>query len=196
MGIARARVVEVASTHGTVGSGYLLGDRLVLTGSRSGPATVRPAGTATWLPCSSLWAGGGVAVLGIDDPSALMLPPDRVRWGRVTGRRPLAVTAMGFPPAATLPTWPRDAQQFLGHVVADGDGRPLKVTATTGGGEGMRGAALFAGAELVGVLDGPHAVPIAPLAEDDGFVDLFGHAGVLTVTPVSTPLSGFPILPA
>src|SRR5436305_12963505 len=100
MGIERARAVEVharGSTSGRVGSGYLLGDRLVLTaGAVVGPdgtADIRPAGTGPWLPASAVWVAedGDVAVLEVDDPSALLLSPSLPRWGRVEGRLPVAV---------------------------------------------------------------------------------------------------------
>jgi hypothetical protein len=201
MGIERARVVEV-DADGRVGAGYVIGDRLVLTGGRRKPKAVRPASTATWMPSSLVWRApsGDAAVLEIDDPAALMLPADGMRWGRVTGSRPVAVTAMGFAPSDGPATWPRDATQFLGHLVpADGDAAPA-VRATVAPGEGMAGASLFAGAELVGVLvvdaGRSRAVPIAALAEEAAFVDLFADddADGLVLVPVTTPASAFPML--
>jgi hypothetical protein len=57
----------------------------------------------------------------------------------------------------------------------------------------MPGAALFAGAELVGVLDGAsRAISVAVLAADDAFVDLVGG---LQPVRVETPAGGFPVLP-
>jgi len=193
MGIERARVVEVhapSSVGGAVGSGYVVGDRLVLTAGgvtgRSGLTHIRPAGTAAWIPAVVVWATAGVAVLEIDDPSLLMLPADRVAFGRIMGARPLAVTAMGF---SSSPTRPRDARQLLGHVTP---GNPLAVTSNGVPDEGMAGAALFAGAELVGVLLDPRrAAPVAPLADDGAFVEVFGG---LELTDVSTPAFGLPIL--
>lgn len=203
MGVARARVVEVHSPASGVGAGYLIGDRLVLTAGRlaagQGPTAIRQAGTATWMPASPVWvaSSGDAAALEVDHPSALMLPPDGTRWGAITGTRPVAVTGMGFPPADGPATWPRDATQLLGHVVP-GEGVQLTVRATTPVGAGMTGAALFAGAELVGVLLGDttrlRAVPLAALADDAAFVELFGGGRGLALTPVSTPASGFPML--
>jgi hypothetical protein len=207
MGVARARVVEVhapTSPSGRVGAGYLIGDRLVLTSGRvagrSGPSGIRPAGTATWIPSTVVWTSpsGDAAALEVDDPSALMLSPDPMRWGRLTGSRPVAVTGMGFAASDARTEWPRDAEQFLGHVVPADGGARLAVTTGTGG-DGMSGAALFAGAELVGVLladaGRPVAVPVSALAGDPGFVALFGDEGGLALAPVSTPSYGFPILP-
>jgi len=190
MGIERARVVEVHAPAGAVGSGYVVTDRLVLTAARNeGTAHVRPVGMGTWVPSSVVWRSAGVAVLELDDPSALMLSSERVPFGRVRGTRPLAVTAMGFPPSPTRPTWPRDPLQVLGHVTP---GDPLAVTVNGVAGEGMCGAALFAGAELVGVLlDSRCAAPVAAMAEEPAFVDLFGG---VELADVSTPAFGLPIL--
>jgi hypothetical protein len=205
MGIERARVVEVDGRTGGVGAGYVVGDRLVLTSARlaatTGATRVRPAGTATWISASTVWTApaGAAAVLQLDEPGALMLSPERVRWGRITGARPVPVTGMGFGPADVPVAWPRDAEQFLGHVVPGngiGDG-PLAVTTNPAVGAGMSGAALFAGAELVGVLVAgarPQACTVAAMAAHGPFVDLFGDGGELALTPVSTPSSGFPIL--
>lgn len=207
MGIERARVVEVyapSSVSRRVGSGYVVGDRLVLTAGglvgTDGPTRIRPAGTATWLGSAVVWAApsGTAAVVEIEDPAALMLPPERMPFGRITGRRPLAVTAMGVPSSSAPADWPRDAMQFIGHVVPADDGAPLAVTANEAEGNGMDGAALFAGAELVGVLaasaDRLLAVSVAAMAGDTAFVDLFGDAGELKLTPVGAPSFGLPIL--
>lgn len=207
MGIERARVVEVhapSSATKEVGSGYVVGDRLVLTVGRivgrNGATHVRQAGTAVWTAASVAWAppSGIAAVLEIDDPSMLMLSPDRTPLGRITGKRPVAVTAMGFPPSATRPDRPRDPRQFLGHVVPGDDRGPLAVTGSNMAGAGMSGAALLAGAELVGLLvadgDRLQAEPVTAMAGHQAFVELFGSAGGLELTPVSAPSFGLPIL--
>ena len=190
MGIERARVVEVYAgdaAAGCAGSGYQVDGRLVITSAgsvgRSGAADVRPAGAGGWVPASVVWRGGA-AVLEVSDPSALVASPGPVRWGQVAGTRPVAVTGMGFPSTAARPQWARDPRQFVGHLSADGS---LQAAAV-----GMAGAALFAGAELVGVLgDAGRAVPVASLAADAGFV---GVVGELTLVPVETPATGFPML--
>lgn len=196
MGIERARVMEVHTKGGAVGAGYLLDDRLLLTaGAGRTPADVRPAGTATWLAASPVWSSrAGAVILELDDPEILLMPPVRPRWGRVAGRRPVAVTAMGFPPASAPTRWARDPEQFFGHVVPAASA-PMAVTATRPAGDGMTGAALFAGAELVGVLlAGARAVPVSALASEPGFAALVGGArGALALTEVSTPATAFPI---
>lgn len=194
MGIERSRVLEVHS-HGAVGAGYLIDDRLVLTaGAARAPAEVRPAGRATWLATSQVWSSpAGAVVLELDDPAMLMMPPVPPRWGRITGRRPVAVTAMGFAPAAAPTRWARDPEQFFGHVVPTGS-TPMTVTVSRPAGEGMAGAALFAGAELVGVLlAGARALPVSVLAAEPGFAALVGDDGGLALADVSTPATAFPM---
>ena len=220
MGIERARVVEVhsgSSATGRVGSGYLVNDRLVLTSGgivgRQGSTAVRPAGTAVWVSASLVWSAqaGDAALLEVEEPSALMMSPDALRWGQVAGRQPVAVTAIGFPPAPVRPDTARDTEQFFGRLVPDGStSADLSVEAVTAKGssalvgDGMSGAALFAGAEVVGVLvvadaeaadaNRLRAVPVAALAGDPAFVRLVGDARGLALTPVKAPSLGLPIL--
>jgi hypothetical protein len=137
-----------------------------------------------------------------------MVPPAAMRWGEVRGGQPVAVTAMGFPPLPARPDGARDPEQFFGHLVPVRSGEdvslPVTVRAGRPTGDGMSGAVLFAGAELVGVIvagagpvgtDRLRAVPVGELASDDEFVRLVGDGQGLALTPVSTPSSGFPILP-
>lgn len=193
MGIERARVLEVDAGEG-VHAGYLIDDRLVLTaGAGRAPARVRPAGTATWLDASPVWSSpAGAALFALDDPAALMMPPVPPPWGRVTGRRPVAVAAMGFPPAPAPPRWARDPEQFFGYVAVSASSW-LAVTGRAVG-AGMAGAALFAGAELVGVLlAGARAVAVGALAAEPGFVGAMGDGRGLALADVSTPATAFPI---
>lgn len=207
MGIERARVVEVhapTSATGRTGSGYLISDRLVLTSDRivgrHGATDVRPATMGRWLRASVVWSarGGHAAVLEVEDPSALSVSPDPIRWGRVEGSRPVPVVAMGFPPADGRPEWVRDPVQFVGQLAPTG--APLRAVTPSSGAPagGMSGGPVFAGAELVGVLvadaERLHAVPVAGLAEDEAFVEVVGGGRGLAFTPVSTPPFGFPIL--
>ncbi len=196
MGIERARVVEVHSAGSAtrrVGAGYLIGERLVLTAGgvvdRRGSTGVRPAGTAVWYESSAVWAAGDVALLEVDE---VLAPPGAMRWGQVSGHRPVPVAAMGFPPATSRPDRFRDAGQFFGHLQPD-----FAVEASGASrlaGEGLHGAALFAGAELVGVLlaaGGHRAVAVAAFAGDPRFVAI---AGDVDLIPVSAPASGLSIL--
>jgi hypothetical protein len=210
MGIERAKVVEVhaeTSAAGSVGSGYLVGDGLVLACARNvgrrGPTAVRPASTGPWLPASVVWRSNtsDAALLEVDDGWAPPASPAPVRWGEVGGAGPVGVTASGFPPADVRPERFRDPQQFYGRVSpVEGSGRSLAVTATTGGslGDGMSGAALFAGADLVGVLvvdtGRLHAIPARALVEDEAFAGLVAPEGGLRLAPVQAPSLPLPIL--
>ena len=207
MGIERARVVEVhskSSATARVCSGYLVADNLVLTAGGHGPAEVRPASTAVWCSASRVWsaASGDVAILEIDDALTAMAPPGALRWGKVSGRRAVAVTALGFPPASVKPEWFRDAEQFFGHLLPEGgatDDESLPVEASAISrvvGDGLSGAALFAGAHLVGVLmadagtEGLRARAVAALAADPSFVERVSTTGQLDLTRVSSPAFG------
>jgi hypothetical protein len=197
MGIERARVVEVhapGSVTRRVGAGYLIGQRLVLTAGglvdRRQSTGVRPAGTATWYDAATVWAAADVALVEVDE---VLAPPGAMRWGEAAGRRPLPVAAMGFEPAPARPDRWREAGQFFGHLQPD-----LTVDASTASrlaGDGLHGAAVFAGAELVGVLLAAgaalRAVPVPAFAGDPEFVDLVGE---LDLVPVSAPATGFSIL--
>lgn len=214
MGVERARVVEVhapASASGRTGSGYVVAGGLVLTGSavvgRQGATHVRPSGTAVWYPALRVWtsATGDVALLALDDEFALPPPPGRLRWGRVEGRRPVPVTALGFAPMAGRPERWRDADQFFGHLHSAGPSLArgtlaVEASATSRvSGDGLHGAALFAGADVVGVLVagiGPfRAMPISAVADDPSFVASLGvGAGGLDLTPISAPAGGLSIL--
>ncbi len=190
------------SASGRAGSGYLLTDQLVLTAGavagRRGSTHVRPAGTGSWLAASLVWTSprGDAALLEVDEP-AVYTAPAPPRWGDLRGDRPVGVTAIGFPPAEGRPEWARDPEQLVAHVTPSGSAT-LAVAANRPVGDGMSGAALFAGPHLVGVLllNGGRmvAVPAAPLAGDPVFARLVGGDRGVAVVPVSTAASVFPIL--
>jgi hypothetical protein len=119
------------------------------------------------------------------------MAPTPSPFGRVSGSRPVAVMAMGFPPAAAPTRWARDPEQFLGQV-APSASSSLAVSGSRPAGAGMTGAALFAGAELVAVLvDGGRAVPVSALADEPGFAAVVGAGGALPLVEVSTPATAF-----
>lgn len=215
MGIERARVFEVyseASMSGRVGSGYLVSERLVLTAGaapgRDGSTDVRRAGTGPWVPASAVWvaADADAALLELDQPCYLSGSPGALRWGEVAGPGTVAVMAIGFPSAEGRPEQVRDPEQFMGTLRPVGT--PSFAITPSGrrglhGGNGMSGAALFAGAHLVGVLlvetgfaTRLRAVPVALLADDPSFVELVGGEQGLALTPVMARSDGFPILQA
>ncbi len=196
MGIERARVVEVHAADPTAsrgGSGYQIDDRLVLTCAgvvgRGGEAVVRAAGTAPWVPAEVVWRdeGAGAALVEVDDPMALLPLPSALRWGDVVGGRPVGVMSMGFASADRRPEWPRDPVRVVGQMTPDGSLAPVD--------DGMRGAALFAGAEVVGVVVADRrAVPVRVLAGDPEFVSRAGGGRGLALHPVGAPSFGLPIL--
>ena len=186
MGIERARVVEVlasAPAGGRVGAGYLIADRLVLTaGDLVGDRTeVRVGGTVSWSSAAPVWTApsGDVAVVEVDEPLAVPAP---MRWGEVSGPRPVPVAAMGFPPAQGRPPRFREAEQFFGHLRA-GKVEPAPTSPLSG--SGLHGAALFAGAELVGVISAAGArlagVASSAFAADPSFVHLVGPVELVAV---------------
>ena len=210
MGIERSKVVEVhaqTSPAGSVGTGYVVGDRLVLTSARHvgrrGPTSLRPAGTGPWLSASTVWSSedAGASLLEVDDLRAPGAASGAVQWGEVAGNGAIGVTASGFPPTDVRPERFRDPEPFYGRVSPGGPraaGRRLAVSPTAGRqpGNGMSGAALFAGAALVGVLlvdaGGLLAVPVQTLAEDAVFVSLVAPDG-LRLVPVRAPALALPI---
>ena len=210
MGIERARVVEVhpQAATGRVCSGYLIGDHLVLTAGMPGTVDVRPASTAVWCTASRVWAdaSGEVAIREIGEESAVIAPPGGLRWGGVSGRAPVAVTALGFPAAQGRPSHFREAEQFFGRLVpqgGSGTGGTLPVEASDASrvsGDGLNGAALFAGGDIVGVLVADpgstrlRARPVSVLAADPSFVEWVSVTGRLELSSVSTPAFGLPIL--
>ena len=215
MGIERARVVEVhgeTSPAGAVGSGYFVTDRLVLTWAgnvgRRGSTAVRPAGTGPWVPATVAWTSStaGASLLEVDDAGALLVAPNGVRWGEVAGPGAIGVTATGFPPAEGRPARFRDPVQFYGRMGGGDKVATSSLPVTANGpspGTGMSGAALFAGADLVGVLvvdtdatgpQGPRAIAVAALARDGGFGALVAPQAGLRLVPVRAPALPLPIL--
>jgi len=194
VGVERARVVEVrpsASGPGPTFAGYLIGDRLVLTAGEAAGGAVRVAGTVTWYPAAPVWAApaGGATILEVDEPLAT---PAAMRWGAVSGARPVPVTAMGLAPAAASPHPFREAEPFFGQLRA-GTVEPAPASRATG--EGLHGAALFAGAEVVGVIRAGRGrigiEPAATFAADPSFANCVGPVALI---PVRGPVGGLSIL--
>ena len=124
---------------GRVGSGYLVGPKVLLTAAHvvadlplweAGdpvPADIdeprvcwaRPVGERSWGPAVVIWRdeSADVAVLRLG-PSAPPLPTRSAapRWGRVDGMEPVAVSAVGFPWAQERPDRVRDSEQLFGFI--------------------------------------------------------------------------------
>ncbi|MFF3455334.1 trypsin-like peptidase domain-containing protein [Streptomyces sp. NPDC002730] len=117
-----------------VGSGYLLTDRLVLTAyhvvAGGAPIHVQPLDgrrSAQRLPASRCWPSGPVNIKATPERDVALLlidaagsraepPPDRVRFGEVTGRDCVSCWGLGFPDAAKRADGSRDTMAVRGHV--------------------------------------------------------------------------------
>jgi tetratricopeptide (TPR) repeat protein len=212
VGFDRHRVVEVfvkpAGGPGRVGSGYRVNQTAVLTAGHvvaglpvrspaqvaagddgDGRCDLRALGEPAWTSGSVLWRGESVdvALIGLAGDAPPLPPGSPVpRWGRVDGKEPIAVSAVGFPWAQERPDGSRDSEQLFGFIAPATTVKAdlCAVTVQTGapagraGGSpwaGMSGAALFAGPFLVGMVvvdparfeaDRVAAAPIAPLLDD------------------------------
>ncbi|MFF3504075.1 hypothetical protein [Streptomyces sp. NPDC003247] len=131
----RTRVVEVWNpVLGTSGSGYLIGDDVVLTalhvveGAHArGGVEVRPldpGGGTVWTVAELVWPAGATraspgadaALLRITGPEwrPPMAPP--VRFGRIVGKDRVPCLGLGFPDAVARPGRTRDTMPIRGHV--------------------------------------------------------------------------------
>ena len=211
------RIVELhGSTNGSHGSGYLLAPGLVLTARHvvDGLATIRlrlleadadglPAGVGAWQAARVVWCGSGgsdAALLVPADAAAVFrTPPGGVTFGRLDGRAPVRVDALGFPRAVATAThsdtlhveaWVDPLTSLRAAVLQ------LQVTSSRPGDaqgwRGMSGAAVFAADRLVGVVEAVPAalddhtlrvVPVHPLLDDAEAVQLLRAAGVATALP-------------
>jgi len=176
-----SRLVEVfCEAGGTVGTGYLTTGDTVLTAwhvvRAAGPSgsvevrvLARPGERAEWRRAVVAWPTPEASTCAVD--AALLVLDDvggaeglaPVRWGRISGDRPVAVTGLGFPEVASEHTpggTPRrDTLPLRGQIdplahAKSGDRRvllgltgPLVPARRSDGGSpwsGMSGAALFA----------------------------------------------------
>jgi hypothetical protein len=178
MGVDRYRVCELwaAGPEGKgCGSGYRLGDRLVLTARHviapalagpGGRALVRPLGAAEWLPARVEWddADADAALIGIEDEGWRVPAGESVlRWGELAGSDPVSYAAVGFPWASVRPDRMRDTAHVYGQLAPLGqlnqgwldlDVASASPSAREGGSPwaGMSGAGVIADNHLVGVI--------------------------------------------
>jgi hypothetical protein len=177
MGLDLSRVVEIyaeSRDEGTIGSGYLVTDQLILTAGHvirgATRVDVRPLGTAEWLVSTSVWPGDSevdITLLRPQRPERLSTRRAPVRWGSVrSATEPISCTAVGFPWAQARPTGRRevrDTEQIFGHVAPLGHAKSGRLAITvistppiartdSSGWEGMSGAAVFAGPYLIGLV--------------------------------------------
>jgi tetratricopeptide (TPR) repeat protein len=196
------RVVEVwapADGSGTLGSGYLLGDGLVLTAghvvdrARGGHCETRRLGTSDWLPARRVWRGERC------DAALLRLPgieagPDRdavSRLGQLGSDQRAACRALGFPFAQAKDDGElRDTEDVDGEIAPSSAVKSGLLTVHIAGSvpipdrsghspwEGMSGAAVFSGPLIVGLIvvdparfgtDRLEAVPATAMADEPAF---------------------------
>ena len=157
------------------GSGYRLGDRLVLTAwhviapalaGEGGRVLVRPAGVAGWLPARVEWGDAGEdAALVVVEEEGWRAPGGEsvLRWGELAGSDPVPCAAIGFPWASVRPDRMRDTAHVYGHLaplgqlkagLLDLDVASASPSAREGGSPwaGMSGAGVIADSHLVGVI--------------------------------------------
>jgi tetratricopeptide (TPR) repeat protein len=178
MGVDRYRVCELyvagPESEGS-GSGYRVGDRLVLTARHviapalSGPGgqvLVRPVGMRGWLSARVDWQD-------VDADAALIVIEDKgwraptgesvLRWGELAGSDLVPCAAVRFPWASVRPDRVRDTAHVYGQLAPLGqlkagrldlDVASASPSAREGGSPwaGMSGAAVIADNHLVGVI--------------------------------------------
>jgi len=206
----RIAELHAGAPGGLRGSGYLLGPGLALTARHvvEGLETTQlrlleadedglPGAIGPWQQARVVWTGKGLD-LALLAPS-VDAPPfkasgRRMQIGRIDGRAPVRVDAMGFPRAMLAPTH-SDTLHLEAHVNAwsglRSDALLLDVGSTRPaepeGWKGMSGAAVFAGDCLIGVIEAVpaqlddstlRAVPVFTLLDDDGPVGPLDEAKV------------------
>jgi hypothetical protein len=131
MGVDRYRVCELYAEGpdaGGSGSGYRLGDRLVLTDRHviapalsepTGRVLVRPVGVPGWLPARVEWENAEVdAALVVIEDEGWRAPTGEsvLRWGELAGSDPVPCAAVGFPWASVRPDRVRDTAHVYGQL--------------------------------------------------------------------------------
>jgi len=198
MGVDQYRVCELYAAGPEAagsGSGYRLGDRLVLTARHviasalagpGGRVLVRPVGESSWLSARVEWenADSDAALIAVEEEGWRAPAGESVlRWGEVVGADPVPCAAVGFPWASARPDRMRDTAHAYGQLAPLGQLRQGRLdfdvasaspSAREGGSPwaGMSGAGVIADSHLVGVIT----------------VDPARYAGRLVAVPVSRML--------
>ncbi len=178
MGVDRYRVCELyvaGPDAGGSGSGYRLGDRLVLTARHviapalagpGGRVLIRPVGVPGWLPARVAWEDADAdAALAVIEDEDWRVPAGEsaLRWGELAGADPVPCAAVGFAWASARPDRMRDTAHVYGQLAPLGqlkqgrldlDVASASPAAREGGSPwaGMSGAGVIADSHLVGVI--------------------------------------------
>ncbi|MFF1285789.1 trypsin-like serine protease [Streptomyces sp. NPDC058299] len=202
----QSRVVEIwNAVLGKSGSGYLIGDDVVLTAHHvvdgvrmRGSVEVRqldPAGRTDWTAAELVWlpeaaaseispdADGALLRITGPDWQPPVAPP--VRFGRIVGRNRVPCLGLGFPDAVTRPDHARDTMPIRGHVdpLHGMKSRMTTVHVDVGIVPSRSG---WRGSSGTGLLCGPHLIAVVTTEKSLA-------PGVLEAVPVSVlaELPGF-----
>src|SRR5271165_361634 len=199
MGVDRYRVCELyaAGPDGEgSGSGYRLGDRLVLTarhviapalagaGSR---LLVRPVGVTGWLPARVEWqdTDADAALIGVEDENWRAPAGESVlRWAELPGSDPVPCAAVGFPWASARPDQMRDTAHLYGHLAPLGQLRQgrLDLDVASASPSARPGNSPWAGMSGAGVITDNHLAGVIT-------VDPARYEGRLVAVPVGRLLA-------
>ncbi|MEU0051315.1 trypsin-like serine protease [Streptomyces sp. NPDC006309] len=202
----QSRVMEIWNpVLGKSGSGYLIGDDVVLTAHHvvdgvrmRGSVEVRqldPAGRTDWTAAELVWlpeaaasevspdADGALLRITGPDWQPPVAPP--VRFGRTVGRSRMPCLGLGFPDAVTRPDHARDTMPIRGHVdpLHGMKSRMTTVHVDVGIVPSRSG---WRGSSGTGLLCGPHLIAVVTTEKSLA-------PGVLEAVPVSVlaELPGF-----
>ena len=199
MGVDRYRVCELYAQGPDLegsGSGYRLGDRLVLTARHvitpavagaGGRVLVRPLGVPGWLPARVEWADADVdAALVVVEDEGWRVPAGEsvLRWGELAGADPVPCAAVGFPWASVRPDRMRDTGHVYGQLAPLGQlkqGR-LDFDVASASPSAREGASPWAGMSGAGVIADNHLVGVIT-------VDPARYQGRLVAAPASRLLT-------
>ena len=168
MGVDRYRVCELYAggpdAEGS-GSGYRVGDRLVLTARHviapvlgaGGRVLVRPVDVTEWLPARVAWedADAEAALIAVEDENWRAPDGESVlRWGELAGSDPVPFAAVGFPWASVRPDRMRETAHVYGQLAPLGQLRQgrLDLDVTSASPTAREGGSPWAGMSGAGVI--------------------------------------------
>ncbi|MFH8411219.1 trypsin-like serine protease [Streptomyces sp. NPDC018019] len=203
----QARVTEIWNpVLGKSGSGYLIGDDVVLTAHHvvegirmRGSVEVRqldPEGRTDWTAAELMWLPDAAASEVSRDADAALLritgpdwqPPvaPPVRFGRIVGRNRVPCLGLGFPDAVVRPDHVRDTMPIRGHVDPLHGMKSRLTTVHVDVGIVPPSRSEWHGSSGAGLLCGPHLIAVVTMGKSIA-------PGVLEAVPVSVlaELPGF-----